>query len=259
MSIKRYELGQHGMLLSAPCTGVINGLQGTAPSSLGQSTSQPVAAIPYLFNGFLGLASDVSVSAVDNSYNTAGALNWTNPPAPQLPLGPGSIVNVSIYNNAANNGTKVVVSATPTKLIVQSALVTEAAGAPVTFVAAARVLTAKDCLVIEHLSSNFKDSLNTTKLQLLHSNLRITDPVRASAIRQYGTGALQGVVLHPAGVTVPVQGEGEPVFFGTDFLGLNLIGNALTVEANFTLANTDTVQRNTLWQIVLGLNVYVEQ
>ena len=67
-------------------------------------------------------STDVSVSATDNSYNTAGAISFASFLA-------GDSVYVSGCANAGNNGTKTVVSATAAKLIVSQTLVTEAAGA----------------------------------------------------------------------------------------------------------------------------------
>jgi hypothetical protein len=70
-------------------------------------------------------ATDVTCTASDHSYNTAGAISFAA-------LLPGDSIFIAGNATSGNNGTKTVVSATSTKLIVSQTVTDEASGSSMT-------------------------------------------------------------------------------------------------------------------------------
>ncbi len=124
-----------------------------------------------VFSADLGIsATDIDAAAADQSFNTAGAVDFSA-------IQPGRWIKVAGFSNSANNGFFRVVSATATKLIVSQgdfALVNEAAGPTVTMQGKnLRNGTTKQSFTIEKRLTDVPQFINYRGMRVASGNLNV--------------------------------------------------------------------------------------
>lgn len=146
-------------------------------------------------------ATDVTCAASDHSYTTAGAISFAS-------LAAGDSVYITGNATSANNGTKTVVSATATKLIVSQAVTDEASGSTMVLLR----------LGPYQLQKSYTDSGNTDVRT-------ISKPVTGTVIVYFAgvahstwwtVATTTGIVMLVAGTAAPNNGDALTATFQFD-------------------------------------------
>ena len=149
------------------------------------------------------VAGDVSAATSDDSFNTAGAINWTTGNVTA-----GMWLKTSGFTNAGNNGLFKVVSVTNSKIVVDANLTTESAGATVTVTGKmVRNGTTKRSVLLEKRWNDIAQYQAFRGMRLGQMNLSLTSRqiVTGSFTLMGEQGPIAGTTVAGSSVVAPTR------------------------------------------------------